>query len=170
MQENNTYKLVFNSKEYDLPVQFNQRASITPKILTALQKDGRYTIQSSVTEEILEPFIRYLSTGEAPKINESNRSQFIELSHEFDVMGDILKESSQESSEQQPTGPVTNEDLMKKIIELEQNYNQRFEEQNQKIQELTETVNHLKSLHRNSVATIQQHTEVIQQIKGTIHK
>lgn len=169
MQENSPYKLILNSKEYELPVQFSQRAQISPKILTALQKDGQYRIQSTVDETVFQPFLKFLTTSEVPEINDSNRPQFVELSHEFDVLKNITNEPS-ENSNAKPADPVTNEELLQRIAQLEQMYSQKFEEQEKKIQELTDTINNLRTLHRNSAATIQQHTEVIQQIRGTIPK
>ena len=101
MDRHNEFKLILNSKEYLIPSIFNQLPKISKFITDALifNVDHRYEVQSKVSEEVFESFIKYLIEEEEPKIEINNYHEYLELKEEFNIMKEIITKKEKEWSQ-----------------------------------------------------------------------
>lgn len=90
MQEQVQYKLILNSKEFIIPSNFPRLDDISSTIYQSLTEDHQYVVQSFVSEEVFQSFIKYLINNDIPNINFHNKFEYHQLSKEFNIMGNLL--------------------------------------------------------------------------------
>ena len=96
-----SFKLIFNFNEFILPSPFKYLIEFPQDIQNSLifNPEHEYRVTSKVSEKVFETFFKYLTNDEQPAIDMHNIHEFIELSHEFLVMSDIVSEKKRELGE-----------------------------------------------------------------------
>lgn len=93
------FNLIFQGKDNNIPQNFPKRGEIKRSIFKALKINGKYEVESNVSEEVFLSFIKYIKENEEPEINEFNKQEYLKLSKEFQIMGNLLTNDEDERNE-----------------------------------------------------------------------
>lgn len=86
MSDNENSRLIFNSKEYELPDQFAKSNNISRDIYRKLNRNEyKYEVQSKVDDENFQIFFEYLVDGKEPEIHLDNIYELKQLAKEFQI-------------------------------------------------------------------------------------
>lgn len=85
MSQDESYKLIFNSQDYQIPEQFEKLIKISKTIFRELFSKREYTIRSNVSDETIPLFIQYLINGNSSGIHIYNILEFSRLAKEFEL-------------------------------------------------------------------------------------
>ena len=93
------FNIIFQGKNNDIPQNFPKRGEIKKSVFKTLKAMGKYEIQSNVSEEVFLSFIEYLKGNVEPEINEVNKQEYLKLSKEFEIMGNLITNDEDEKNE-----------------------------------------------------------------------
>lgn len=93
-----SFLITSKNKTIKLPFQFKHWNSLPDKItiLFINNKNRQYCIQSDVSDEVFESFVNYLITDTLPKINIQNIQEYMQLSQEFNLLGDFIEKKKKD--------------------------------------------------------------------------
>lgn len=96
--EEHTYKLILNTKIFEIPSFFRRISKINENIYRILVKNLKYYIESNVNDDVFQSFINYWINKEIPDITPANFHEYYQLSQEFDLMNDLIQAKEEEFS------------------------------------------------------------------------
>lgn len=134
-----SYYLILNSKEYELPERFKKVLDIPESLYNKLKENNKkYTIQSNVSEEVFQTFLRYLIEGTLSEIHIDSFVQLNELAREFGIeeLKTAIEKKKQKWIEcekilenlQSPTGTTSIELINQQIQEIRATNEQNFQQ------------------------------------------
>lgn len=101
LMEKETFQLLLDSKTFNVPSIFKNMLEISPKIVNILifNKNHQYQVESKVSENVFQSFLKYLINDDIPDIQIYNFNEYLQLSKEFQILDDIIKAKSDEFGE-----------------------------------------------------------------------
>lgn len=99
--EKEIFQLLLDSKTFNVPSIFKHMLDISPKIVNILifNKNHQYQVESKVSENVFQSFLKYLINDDIPDIQIDNFNEYLQLSKEFKILDDIIKAKSNEFGE-----------------------------------------------------------------------
>ena len=91
MNNQKYFKLILNSKIYQIPSDVVTTSNVDEKIYHTLIVDEKYDVKSKVTDYVFQQFIDHWVDQKIPDINFDNIIQFDQLANEFDRMKDLVR-------------------------------------------------------------------------------
>ena len=91
------FTLILQNEEYKIPKKKKIICSVADEIADQLLENNKYIVRSNVRNETFQSFIKYLENeNEIPDIQISNFHEYEALSHEFEMMAELV-EAAKES-------------------------------------------------------------------------
>ncbi|KAK8871282.1 hypothetical protein M9Y10_006999 [Tritrichomonas musculus] len=91
MSSQATFNLIFKSKVYQIPTEIYHLSDIKEDIYNKIIINQQYIVQSDVSVNVLESFIKYWINREIPNFNPSTITEYEQISEEFDLMKALIK-------------------------------------------------------------------------------
>lgn len=83
MQDQNTFTLFMNSRQFKIPFHFENLVHINIDIFNSLIVSHHYHVQSITDEQTFQSFLDFLVNKKEPEITSDNIPDYTQLSHEF---------------------------------------------------------------------------------------
>lgn len=96
-----TFYFILQKRSFTIESVFKHISNISPEISKNLifEPNHSYQVISDVSEKVFEDFIEYLINDTIPNINLDNINEFINLSDEFKILGEIIDQKKDEYGE-----------------------------------------------------------------------
>lgn len=163
------FKFLFKDKM--IPVHpFDKLLSISKKIRDILifSNEHQYEIESKVSEETVDNFIKYLIDDEIPEILISNINEYETLSYEFETLTEMINQKKEEYGKYLITiqGLKSEDKNMKKIYENEiiENLNEYIEKYGIELMKIP--IETLYNIFNKATKKFTKHNETYELIKN----